>query len=176
MPLDPTFTAYTPTQAQTYAQHRLSYPFKLYDIILKHHTNTGGKLNVLADAHWFSMPSFWVQAAQVVKPNVTVALWTCSSLYCHPSTSNAAAVKKAFFHLERDILAPYELPPNQISRNRYDNLILPWQVNDLIARYILAESFPEKDFVRLEWDRDGILTNGEDFFLASKDENNGETH
>ncbi|KAL3705828.1 hypothetical protein TMatcc_006837 [Talaromyces marneffei ATCC 18224] len=127
-------------------------------------------------AHWFSMPSFWVQAAQVVKPNVTVALWTCSSLYCHPSTSNAAAVKKAFFHLERDILAPYELPPNQISRNRYDNLILPWQVNDLIARYILAESFPEKDFVRLEWDRDGILTNGEDFFLASKDENNGETH
>lgn len=49
MSSDPTFTTYTPTQARTYAQHRLSYPSKLYDTILNHHTSTGGKLNVLAD-------------------------------------------------------------------------------------------------------------------------------
>lgn len=49
MSSDPTFTTYTPTQARTYAQHRLSYPSKLYDTILNHHTSTSGKLNVLAD-------------------------------------------------------------------------------------------------------------------------------
>lgn len=46
---DPTFTTYTSTQARTYAQHRLSYPSKLYDTILNHHTATGGQLKVLAD-------------------------------------------------------------------------------------------------------------------------------
>lgn len=49
MPSDPTFTTYTPTQARTYAQHRLSYPSKLYDTILNYHTSTGGQLNILAD-------------------------------------------------------------------------------------------------------------------------------
>jgi SAM-dependent methyltransferase len=49
MPSDPTFTTYSSTQARTYAQHRLSYPSKLYDTILNHHTNTGGQLKVLAD-------------------------------------------------------------------------------------------------------------------------------
>ncbi|GAM36736.1 hypothetical protein TCE0_018f06061 [Talaromyces pinophilus] len=269
MPSDPTFTTYTPTQARTYAQHRLSYPSKLYDTILNHHTSTGGKLNVLADvgcgpgratrdlaaffevgvgldpgeemirtaralsekeglgdggeggkvrfavcgaedcargvwdvlstfkkevdhgeggegvvdlltavmaAHWFSMPVFWAQAAQIVKPNGTVALWTCSSLYCHPSTPNAAAVQKALYHLERDVLAPYELPPNRVSRDMYDNLVIPWQVDrETTTGHNLAEAFPESDFVRLEWDRDGILSDGDDFFLASNSPNKGET-
>ena len=49
MSSDPTFTTYTPTQARTYAQHRLSYPSQLYDTILNHHSNTGGKLGILAD-------------------------------------------------------------------------------------------------------------------------------
>lgn len=49
MPSDPTFTSYTRTQAQSYAQNRLSYPANLYDTILNYHTSTGGQLNVLAD-------------------------------------------------------------------------------------------------------------------------------
>lgn len=94
-----------------------------------------------------------------------------------PSTPNAAAVQKALFHLERDLLAPYELPPNRISRDMYDNLILPWQVDHETTNgeKSLVEAFPESDFVRLEWDRDGILSDGEDFFLASNSENRGET-
>jgi hypothetical protein len=36
-------------------------------------------------AHWFSMPEFWAQAARLVKPEGTVALWTMSSLYCRTS-------------------------------------------------------------------------------------------
>lgn len=49
MSLDPTFTTYTSTQARIYAQHRLSYPSKLYDTILNHHVSTGGQLKVIAD-------------------------------------------------------------------------------------------------------------------------------
>ncbi|EED17405.1 conserved hypothetical protein [Talaromyces stipitatus ATCC 10500] len=256
-PSDLTFTTYTATQAQTYAQTRLSYPRKLYDTVINHHTSTGGNLNVLADvgcgpgratrdlaasfkelaigldpgvemieaarrlceesnhrgcrvefavcaaedcargirdvlftsngvdggeegsvdlltaamaAHWFSMSEFWAQAARVVKPNGTVALWTCSSLYCHPSTPNAPAVQKVLFHLERDVLAPYELPSNRISRDMYTDLTLPWQVNKS-----LAESFPESAFVRLEWDKDGVLSDGNEFFSTTHEGKKGET-
>ncbi|OKL60834.1 hypothetical protein UA08_03753 [Talaromyces atroroseus] len=124
-------------------------------------------------AHWFSMPDFWAEAARLVKPQGTVALWTCSSLYCHPSTPNAAAVQKALFRLEREVLAPYELPPNRLSRDMYDNLVLPWHLAD--DGNSLASAFPESDFVRQEWDRNGILSNGQEFFLADKDDSKGET-
>lgn len=40
-------------------------------------------------AHWFDMPKFWADAAKVVKPGGTVALWTCSSLF--PRTSKSLA-------------------------------------------------------------------------------------
>ncbi|KAH8701651.1 S-adenosyl-L-methionine-dependent methyltransferase [Talaromyces proteolyticus] len=236
MPLsDPTFTSYTPSQAQTYAQLRPSYSSALYETLLTHHTSTGGHLDVVADvgcgpgnatrdlaasfdhaigldpsieminsarqlsantrtgrdvvyavspaeecasaipypgvdlltaamaAHWFSMPEFWADAAKAVKPGGTVALWTKASLYCHPSTPNAAAVQRALFRLEREVLAPYELPPNRLSRDMYDNLILPWQTGDSA----LSAAFPESDFVRREWDRDGILSDGKEFFGKS---------
>ncbi|PWY78018.1 S-adenosyl-L-methionine-dependent methyltransferase, partial [Aspergillus sclerotioniger CBS 115572] len=110
-------------------------------------------------AHWFSMPEFWAEAAKVVKPGGTVALWTSSSFFCHPATPNAQEVQKALFRLELDALGPYELPPNRISRDMYDNLPLPWDVEPAVS------AFPQTDFVRHEWDRDGVLTNGEDFFF-----------
>jgi hypothetical protein len=31
----------------------------------------------MMQVHWFDMPKFWAEAAQVVKPGGTVALWTC---------------------------------------------------------------------------------------------------
>ena len=48
-PTDPTFRSYCAAQAQTYAVERRSYPHELYDIILKYHTSTGGKLDQLLD-------------------------------------------------------------------------------------------------------------------------------
>ena len=30
----------------------------------------------MVQAHWFDMSKFWVEAAKVVKPGGTVALWT----------------------------------------------------------------------------------------------------
>ncbi|KAJ5113057.1 S-adenosyl-L-methionine-dependent methyltransferase [Penicillium angulare] len=114
-------------------------------------------------AHWFNMPKFWAEAATILKSGGTVALWTHSSLYCHPSTPNATEVQQALFRLERDVLAPFELPENRLSRDCYDNLLLPWNVSN----ESIANVFPESQFVRMEWDRDGILTDGENFFEGS---------
>ncbi|PYH93994.1 hypothetical protein BO71DRAFT_450354 [Aspergillus ellipticus CBS 707.79] len=216
---DPTFRNYTSNQAQKYAEARTSYNPELYDIVLRHHEQTGGAFNTLLDAgcgpgnatrdlspemiqtarslggvtateqpisyhvvaaeechtvpgledgvdllvaamaaHWFSMPSFWTAAAATVKPGGTVALWTRSSFYCHPSTTNHALVQKALFDLELVALGPYTLPQNRLSRDMYDALPLPWTVSPAVPK------FPEADFVRHEWDRDGVLTDGKEFF------------
>jgi trans-aconitate 3-methyltransferase len=96
-----------------------------------------------------------------------ISPWLISS---DPSTPNAAAVQKSLFRLEREVLAPYELPPNRLSRDMYDNLILPWDIENT-----LASAFPESDFVRQEWDRDGILSNGKEFFLDGEDGSESET-
>ncbi|XRM46698.1 hypothetical protein ABZX51_009727 [Aspergillus tubingensis] len=114
-------------------------------------------------AHWFSMEKFWVSAAKIVNPGGTVALWTCASLYCHPSTPHAAEVQNALFHLEQDILKPYELPSNRLSRDLYDNLVLPWHLNPPVT------AFPMSECRRLEWDRNGILSDGKDFLVRSKE-------
>ncbi|PYH51468.1 methyltransferase tpcM [Aspergillus niger CBS 101883] len=114
-------------------------------------------------AHWFSMEDFWKSAAKIVNPGGTVALWTCASLYCHPSTPHAAEVQNALFHLERDILKPYELPPNRLSSDLYDNLVLPWHLDPPVT------AFPMSEYRRLEWDRGGILSDGKDFFIRAKE-------
>ncbi|RFU24108.1 hypothetical protein B7463_g12231, partial [Scytalidium lignicola] len=109
-------------------------------------------------AHWFDMNKFWSQAAKVLKPGGTVALWTLASSFCHPSTPNAAKVQEVMFRFERETLAPYETPGNRLSRDMYDNLILPWNTSPPIA------VFPESLLVRHVYDREGVLTNGESFF------------
>ncbi|KAF7523246.1 hypothetical protein G7054_g11822 [Neopestalotiopsis clavispora] len=105
-------------------------------------------------AHWFDMEEFWPQAERVVKPGGTVALWTKSSLYCHPSTPNAQVVQKALNHLEDDVLGPYELSENRVSRGMYMDLKMPWSVVPPVA------TFPEAFFQRREWNRDGKLEPG----------------
>jgi hypothetical protein len=131
------------------------------------------------------MDTFWAEAATVLKPGGSVALWTLASLYCRktlfscysvrgmviyifhtfsdPCTPNAAEVQRILFRLEREVLAPFELPPNRLSREMYDNLPLPWDVVPPIT------AFPQSGFVRHEWDRDGILSNGNTFFGQSEE-------
>ena len=72
-------------------------------------------------------------------------------------------MQSALFHLEQDILKPYELPPNRLSRDLYDNLVLPWHLDPPIT------AFPMSECRRLEWDRDGILSDGKDFFVRAKE-------
>lgn len=75
-----------------------------------------------------------------------------------PSTPNATEVMEVLFRLEREVLAPYEMPGNRIARDMYDNLQLPWNVSPTVAE------FPESKFVKHDYDREGILSNGVDFF------------
>jgi len=48
-PREKTFTAYTQKQGQAYAQARGGYHSDLYNLIVKHHTSTGGELDTLLD-------------------------------------------------------------------------------------------------------------------------------
>lgn len=60
----------------------------------------------------------------------------------------------------------------------YDNLILPWQIDNHDGNqsgHAASLAFPESDFVRHEWDRDGVLSNGQDFFLADGAPNGDES-
>ncbi|KAF8866480.1 S-adenosyl-L-methionine-dependent methyltransferase [Acephala macrosclerotiorum] len=77
-------------------------------------------------AHWFDMPKFWADAAKVVKPGGTVALWTCSSLF---------PLKEVFLRLERETLGPYAQPGNILSMNMYDDLPRPWDVSPPITEF-----------------------------------------
>jgi SAM-dependent methyltransferase len=44
-----TFRSYTPEQGAAYAQNRYGYNPELYQLILDHHTSTGGQLNTILD-------------------------------------------------------------------------------------------------------------------------------
>lgn len=43
-------------------------------------------------AHWFDMNVFWREAANILRPSGTVALWTVASLYCRKSSQRMAEV------------------------------------------------------------------------------------
>jgi hypothetical protein len=73
-------------------------------------------------------------------------------------------VQQALTYLEDDILGPYELSGNNISRKMYANLVMPWSINPPIS------AFPESSFVRREWNRDGKLGLGEDDFFGGASE------
>ena len=79
-----------------------------------------------------------------------------------PSTPNAVKVQEAIARLERENIAPYELPGNRLARESYEDLILPWHCNPPV------DGFLETDFTRLEWDRDGKLSDSEHFFLGDE--------
>ncbi|APA06737.1 hypothetical protein sscle_02g015070 [Sclerotinia sclerotiorum 1980 UF-70] len=117
------------------------------------------------------MDKFWAQAARALKPGGTVALWTrgstLSSFYPHPSTPNRKQLLQIFTNLEHKILAPYELPANRLSRDMYDHLPLPWN----IPHPIPASTFPPWQFLKLDFDREGILSDAKsnDFFGGGRE-------
>lgn len=75
-----------------------------------------------------------------------------------PSTPNAAEVMKVLLRFERETLAPYTLPGNLLSMNMYDALPLPWSISPAIP------SFPQSQFIRYDYDREGVLSDGKNFF------------
>jgi SAM-dependent methyltransferase len=112
-------------------------------------------------AQWFDMQLFWQQAGRLSKPGGTVALWTLTSGYCHPSTHNAEEVQKILWELEHVTFKPFEPPALHIARKLYDSLPLPWTASPSI------DVFPESKYVRLEWNRDGQVKPNAHFFSAT---------
>ena len=106
------------------------------------------------------MGKFWEAAGTLLKPSGTVALWTCSSLYAHPSTPNAAEVQHILDRLVQEHLAPYSLPSNKLSDEGYRDLVLPWAISS-------ASPYFSKDAFKIQhWDLDGVLSDGKDFFCG----------
>ncbi|KAK1976430.1 S-adenosyl-L-methionine-dependent methyltransferase [Colletotrichum cereale] len=120
-------------------------------------------LTAAAAAHWFVMPEFWDQAARLLRSGGSVALWTTGCFYSHPSSQNAAELNRIMRQLETGELASFELAPNVLSRALYHDLTLPWELDTP------NPAFDESAYVRQEWDRDGVLTDGKDFFGGSLD-------
>lgn len=84
--------------------------------------------------------------------------------YTDPSTPNYPEVNKTLLKLERETLGPYALPGNIISMNMYDELPLPWNISPAVSE------FPKSKFVKHEYDRDGVLSNGKTFFAGNDKE------
>jgi hypothetical protein len=81
-----------------------------------------------------------------------------------PSTPNAVQVQAALSHLEDNLLGPFESAGIKLSRNMYDNLLMPWDAKPPVVGFL------EKSHVRHEWNRDGTLGPGEDEFFGGNDE------
>ena len=64
--------------------------------------------------------------------------------------------------LQRENIAQYELPGNRVARESYEHLLLPWQCDPPV------DGFSETGFTRLEWDRNGKLSDSEHFFLGDE--------
>lgn len=106
-------------------------------------------ITVAMAAHWFDLPSFYASAAKALRPGGTLALWTCSSFYCHPSVPYHQKIQAALSNLEDNLLGPYMTPGNHLSRGAYEQLVLPWDIPDTVTL------FSKDSFQRADWDRNG---------------------
>lgn len=97
-------------------------------------------------AHWFDMSQFWPTAARVLKPGGSVIMWTTGKTCIHDSVPNAVAINSAMDHLEETQLKPFMARGNFMTRNRYLDLPMPWDLEHPVPE------FEETEFVRKDWD------------------------
>ncbi|TVY21340.1 hypothetical protein LARI1_G001342 [Lachnellula arida] len=149
----------------------MRFLFEMSKICLNQHLLTGGMfsgceyrdLPVLIIVHWFDLSKFYAEAAKVLKPGGTMAgtmaLWTIAS---DPDQPNAAKLRETMLHFEHVVIGKYQMPGNLLAQGMYDNLPLPWTVSPPVP------SFSKSDYVKHDYDRDGILSNGKTFFSGGK--------
>ncbi|KAI6881371.1 UNC-50 family protein [Hortaea werneckii] len=137
------------------------------DPALLHHAgfepNTIDLITVATAAHWFHFPAFYLSAAQALRPGGTLAIWTTSSYFCHPSVPGHREIQSLLNTLEDEMLGPYMTPGNRLARRCYDHLPLPWTplatsaaMGGGVAQNPSAAFFDEATFERKHWDRDGV--------------------
>lgn len=101
-------------------------------------------------AHWFDLPAFYASVGKILRPGGTLAVWTCSSQYVHPSTPNYREIQDVLFNLEDGMLAPFRTQGNTLSQNAYKDLVLPWSFGSI------QHLFEQSSLVRKDWDLDGV--------------------
>ncbi|KAF7198107.1 putative S-adenosylmethionine-dependent methyltransferase CRG1 [Pseudocercospora fuligena] len=100
--------------------------------------------------HWFDLPKFYESAAKVLKPGGTLAMWTASSIFVHPSAPSHKELQEIISDLGDNLLGPYHVPGNLLSQGAYDKLQLPWDFSETQGL------FEKASFHRRDWDRDGV--------------------
>ncbi|KAL2024894.1 hypothetical protein VTK56DRAFT_3593 [Thermocarpiscus australiensis] len=95
-------------------------------------------------AHWFDMAVFWPQAARLLRPGGTVALWCGGVILVDPSLPQGRAIQDAIdrFHQALD---HYMAPGNRIATGLYRDLQLPWMLEKPVPE------FDRASFLRKEW-------------------------
>lgn len=95
-------------------------------------------------AHWFDMPGFYAAAARVLKPGGNIALWGTGEVRVHPSMPAAEALQAVLDRmLER--LDDYVTPGNRLIRGRYEDLPLPWTLEQPLPQFA-RNAFYRKDY------------------------------
>jgi SAM-dependent methyltransferase len=107
-------------------------------------------------AHWFDMTRFWPEAARVLKPGGSVAIWLNGGSTMHPSTPNGPAIQAAIDEIDEKELNKYMEPGNLLAKNLYVDLKLPWTVEPPVL------GFDKATFFRKVWG----LENSEDEFFS----------
>jgi SAM-dependent methyltransferase len=111
-------------------------------------------------AHWFDMARFWPQAARVLKPGGTVAMWSVGDSRLDPSVPNSAAIMAAVDEINERDLKPFTVSGNLLAQQLYVDLPLPWALTPPVA------GLDEATFCRKEWGPNG--ENSEEFFVGGR--------
>ncbi|KAH8698526.1 S-adenosyl-L-methionine-dependent methyltransferase [Talaromyces proteolyticus] len=96
-------------------------------------------------AHWFDMPRFWLRAAKVLKPGGSVAIWCSGDIRTDPSLPNSEAIQAAMDDYLLRYLQPYYERGNWMTRTRYTDLPMPWNITEPVSE------FDEHTFFRKDW-------------------------
>ncbi|OHE93747.1 methyltransferase domain-containing protein [Colletotrichum orchidophilum] len=113
-------------------------------------------------AHWFDMAGFWTAAARVLKPGGSVAIWTSSSRYIHPSMPNAARMQQVLKDFRDEYIQPYMAPGNIVGEKMYETLPLPWDLGKPVTE------FDKSTFLRKDWNKNGTIGPDGEFFLGQQ--------
>lgn len=111
-------------------------------------------------AHWFDMARFWPQAARILKPGGSVAIWTAGSPIMDSSMPNIAAMQAAMKNIWEDEIRPFIEPGNVLATNLYIDLPLPWTLSSPVAE------FDEPSYFRKEWGTSNSAE--EEYFLGDQ--------
>lgn len=74
-----------------------------------------------------------------------------------------AAAANAIYETLWRTVESYFQPGNVIAHNLYDKLELPWESDPT------QTAFPQDKYRRFDWDRDGVLSDGKDYFGGSQE-------